>query len=81
MESFASDSIDDSGAESLVEAAEKAGEGLWAGSKLSVVSGFQTRTNSRVVFVGGIELFSDKYAQKEVAPYVAYLQFLDLRWR
>lgn len=68
MESFASDTMDDAGADSLVEAADKAGEGLWAGSKLSVVSGFQTRDNARVVFAGGIEIFSDKFAQKEIAP-------------
>ncbi|KAL4065201.1 Dolichyl-diphosphooligosaccharide--protein glycosyltransferase subunit WBP1 [Scleroderma yunnanense] len=63
-ESFASDSVDDSGADALFDASQKAGEGLWAGSQLGLVTGFQTLKNSRVVFAGGVELFSDEYANK-----------------
>ncbi|KAI6106514.1 Dolichyl-diphosphooligosaccharide--protein glycosyltransferase subunit WBP1, partial [Pisolithus croceorrhizus] len=63
-ESFAADSLDDSGADALVDASEKAGEGLWAGSQLGLVTGFQTLKNSRVVFAGGVEIFGDQYANK-----------------
>lgn len=66
-ESFASDSTDDSGADALVDAAEKGGEGLWAGSSLGVVTGFQTRDGARVTFVGGVEVFSDAFARKEIS--------------
>jgi len=70
-ESFASDTDSDSGAEVLFEAAERGGEGLWAGSSLGIVTGFQTRDNSaRVTWVGGIELFSDAYANKVLPSYV-----------
>ena len=64
-ESFAADTDSDSGAEALFDAAERAGEGLWAGSNLGVVTGFQTRdASARVTWVGGVELFSDTYANK-----------------
>jgi oligosaccharyltransferase complex subunit beta len=65
-ESFASDTdTDSSGAETLFDAAERGGEGLWAGSSLGIVTGFQTRdNNARVTLVGGVELFSDAYANK-----------------
>jgi len=64
-ESFASDTDSDAGAETLVDAAERGGEGLWAGQTLGIVTGFQTRdNNTRVTWVGGIELFSDAYASK-----------------
>lgn len=62
--SFAADSTDDSGAAAIVDAAERSGEGLWAGSHLGLVTGFQTTKNSRAVFAGSIELFSDEYARK-----------------
>ncbi|KAJ8591974.1 hypothetical protein M405DRAFT_880201, partial [Rhizopogon salebrosus TDB-379] len=65
-ESFAADSIDDSGADGIVDATEKGGEGLWAGSQMALVTGFQTNVNSRIVFAGGIGLFSDEYARKEL---------------
>ncbi|KAF9228804.1 Dolichyl-diphosphooligosaccharide-protein glycosyltransferase 48kDa subunit [Gyrodon lividus] len=65
-ESFAADSTDDSGADAIVDASEKGGEGLWAGSQMGLVTGFQTMKNSRVVFAGGVELFSDEYARKEL---------------
>lgn len=66
-ESFAADSTDDSGADALVDAAEKGGEGLWAGSSIGVVTGFQTKDSARVTFVGGVELFSDAFARKELS--------------
>lgn len=55
-------------ADAVVEAADKGGEGLWTGSKMSVVSGFQAIYGARVAFVGGVKLFSDEYAKAEVAP-------------
>jgi oligosaccharyltransferase complex subunit beta len=70
-ESFASDTDTDAGAEALFDAAERAGEGLWAGSNLGVVTGFQTRDGSaRVTWVGGVELFSDAYVNKPLASCV-----------
>lgn len=63
-QSFAADSDADKGADALVDAADKGGEGLWAGSSLGLVAGFQTLTGSRATWVGGVELFSDEYAQK-----------------
>lgn len=66
---FASE-VDGGSADSLVDAAEKGGEGLWAGSRLGVVTGFQPKNGARVVWAGGVELFSDEYAQKEVTPSV-----------
>jgi len=64
-ESFASDTDSDAGADALFDAAERGGEGLWAGQALGIVTGFQTRDNSaRVTWVGGVELFSDEYANK-----------------
>ena len=63
-ESFASDATTDLGGDSVLEAAERGGEGLWAGSSLSLVTGFQTRSGARATWVGGIELFSDDFAKK-----------------
>ncbi|KAH0584491.1 Dolichyl-diphosphooligosaccharide--protein glycosyltransferase 48 kDa subunit [Termitomyces sp. J132] len=65
-ESFASET-DGGSPDSLVDAAERGGEGLWAGSQLSLVTGFQTLDNSRVTFVGGVNVFSDEFAQKEIS--------------
>ena len=45
---------------------EKGGEGLWAGSKMGVVTGFQALGNARVTWVGGVKVFSDEFALKEV---------------
>ena len=60
-----SDTDTDSGADVLFDAAERAGEGLWAGSVVGIVTGFQTRDDSaRVTWVGGFELFSDAYVNK-----------------
>jgi len=66
-ESFAADSINDAGADALVDAAEKAGEGLWAGSQMSVVTGFQAVGGARATWVGGVELFSDAFINKEIS--------------
>lgn len=65
-ESFAADSTSDADSDTLVSASEKGGEGLWAGSQLGLVTGFQTNVNSRVVFAGGVKMFSDEYATKEL---------------
>ncbi|KAI0093813.1 Dolichyl-diphosphooligosaccharide--protein glycosyltransferase subunit WBP1 [Irpex rosettiformis] len=66
-ESFAADSTTDSGAEGIVEAADKGGEGLWAGSQLALVAGFQAHGDTRVLWAGGVDMFSDEFAQKESA--------------
>ncbi|CDO71858.1 hypothetical protein BN946_scf184940.g5 [Trametes cinnabarina] len=66
-QSFASDADSDSGADALVEAAEKGGEGLWAGSQLSLVTGFQSLNNGRITWVGGVDMFTDEFFNKEVA--------------
>ncbi|KAH9926096.1 dolichyl-diphosphooligosaccharide-protein glycosyltransferase [Fomitopsis serialis] len=63
-QSFAADSDADSGAEAIVEAADKGGEGLWAGNSLGLVAGFQTLGGGRATWVGGVDLFSDEFAQK-----------------
>ncbi|KAG6884512.1 hypothetical protein C0993_010435 [Termitomyces sp. T159_Od127] len=65
-ESFASET-DGGSPDALVDAAERGGEGLWAGSQLGLVTGFQTLDNSRVTFVGGADVFSDEFAQKEIS--------------
>lgn len=72
-ESFAADAEgeSDAGAESIVDAAERGGEGLWAGSALGTVVGFQTLNGARVTWVGGPSLFSDEFAQGEVAKCVS----------
>ncbi|TFK69650.1 oligosaccharyl transferase beta subunit [Pluteus cervinus] len=62
VEGFAAESTS---AEVLVEAADRGGEGLWAGSRLGLVTGFQTLDGARVTWVGGPEVFSDEYAAKE----------------
>ena len=62
-ESFGAE-IDGGSPDAIVDSAEKGGEGLWAGSQLSVVTGFQTSENSRVTWVGSVDLFSDELAQK-----------------
>ena len=69
-QAFASDADSDAGADALVEAAEKGGEGLWAGSSLSLVTGFQPLGNARVTWVGGVEMFSDEFMNKEVSKCV-----------
>jgi len=67
-ESFAAESEEDRQADLVVEAAEKGGEGLWAGSKMGVVTGFQTKNGARVTWVGGVSVFSDEFAKSEIAP-------------
>ncbi|KAI0314787.1 dolichyl-diphosphooligosaccharide-protein glycosyltransferase [Amylostereum chailletii] len=66
-ESFASDAEVDSGADAVADSVEKGGEGLWAGSQLGIVTGFQTKDNTRATWVGGVELFSDAFAKKEIS--------------
>ncbi len=68
-ESFGSD-IDGGTADAVVDAADKGGEGLWAGSQLGVVTGFQTLDNARVTWLGGVDVFTDEYMQKEVSKSV-----------
>ncbi|KAI0668417.1 Dolichyl-diphosphooligosaccharide-protein glycosyltransferase subunit [Trametes maxima] len=65
-QSFASDGDSDATANMIVEAAEKGGEGLWAGSQLSLVTGFQSLNNGRATWVGGVDLFTDEFFDKEV---------------
>ncbi|KAI0081438.1 dolichyl-diphosphooligosaccharide-protein glycosyltransferase [Panus rudis PR-1116 ss-1] len=67
-ESFAADTESDSGADTIYEAADKGGEGLWAGSQLGLVTGFQALGGARALWVGGVDLFSDEFAQKEIKP-------------
>ena len=70
-QAFASDADSDSGADALVEAADKSGEGLWAGSSLSLVTGFQALSNARATWVGGVEMFTDEFMNKEVSKCVS----------
>lgn len=65
-ESFAAE-VDGGSADAIVDAADRGGEGLWAGSQLSVVTGFQTLNGARVTWVGGVDVFSDELAKKEVS--------------
>ena len=69
-ESFASDGTADNDGDALFDAAEKGGEGLWAGSSMSLVAGFQVLGGSRALFVGGYEMFTDAFANGDVAKYV-----------
>jgi oligosaccharyltransferase complex subunit beta len=64
-ESFAADS-EGIAADALADAADKGGEGLWAGSQLAIAAGFQTLGNARVAWVGGVELFSDEFARRKI---------------
>ncbi|KZS98780.1 Dolichyl-diphosphooligosaccharide-protein glycosyltransferase [Sistotremastrum niveocremeum HHB9708] len=64
-ESFASDTESDRGSESIADAVEKGGEGLWAGGSMGVVSGFQTVSGARVTWVGGVDVFGDEFANAE----------------
>jgi oligosaccharyltransferase complex subunit beta len=63
-ESFAADTTSDAGADAVVESADKGGEGLWAGSQMALVAGFQTTNGARAAFIGGVEVFSDEFIQK-----------------
>ncbi|KZT11101.1 dolichyl-diphosphooligosaccharide-protein glycosyltransferase [Laetiporus sulphureus 93-53] len=66
VESFAADSDSDSGADALVDASEKGGEGLWAGSSLGLVAGFQTLGGGRATWVGSVDLFNDEFFKREL---------------
>ena len=83
-ESFASDTDSDANADVVFDYAERGGEGLWAGSSLGIVTGFQTRDNARITWVGGIDLFSDDYANKPLPSCVIDSSFnplLELTFR
>ena len=67
-ESFAAE-VDGGSADALVDSAEKGGEGLWAGSSLGVVTGFQSTSGGRVTWLGGVDVLSDELANKEVQKY------------
>lgn len=62
-QSFAAE-VDGGSPDAIVDSTEKGGEGLWAGSQLSLVTGFQTSDNSRVTWLGSVEILGDEYAQK-----------------
>ncbi|TFK25753.1 dolichyl-diphosphooligosaccharide-protein glycosyltransferase [Coprinopsis marcescibilis] len=66
-ESFAGELLTQGGsAESLVDAADKGGEGLWAGSSLGVVTGFQTASGGRITWLGGADMLTDELFQKSL---------------
>ncbi|KIY48298.1 Dolichyl-diphosphooligosaccharide-protein glycosyltransferase 48kDa subunit [Fistulina hepatica ATCC 64428] len=73
VESFAADTTE---ADALVDAAEKGGEGLWAGNQLAVVSAFQATSGARVMWVGGMEMFSDTFAKRPGAANKRFVQDL-----
>ncbi|KAJ7066760.1 oligosaccharyl transferase beta subunit [Mycena amicta] len=64
-ESFAGDIS--SGADALVDAGDKGGEGLWAGSQVSVVAGFQAIGGARIAWLGGVDMLKNTLAKKDVA--------------
>ena len=66
-ESFATDTTKDDEADILVESSLKGGEGLWAGSAMGVVAGFQTKSGARVVWAGSVDMFSDKFISGKLA--------------
>jgi oligosaccharyltransferase complex subunit beta len=66
-ESFATDTTKDDEAEILVEVTNKGGEGLWAGSSMAVVAGFQSKSGARVVWTGSVDMFSNEYMGQKVS--------------
>lgn len=66
-QSVATDTARDGEADVLADAAERGGEGLWAGAHLAVLAGFQTRAGARVVWAGGVEMFGDALATADAA--------------
>lgn len=73
-EAFAAESNSDADADSLVDAAERGGEGLWAGSNLGLVTGFQTRNGARVLWAGGIDIFGDEFAAADGSGNVQFIK-------
>ena len=67
-ESYATDSdfSTDRGADTMADSIEKGGEGLWGGSSLRLVSGFIAKNGARIMWCGGVEMFSDEYAKKTI---------------
>lgn len=47
----------------IVDAFDKGGEGLWAGSGMGVVSGFIANGGARVAFTGGVEMFHEDFVK------------------
>ena len=66
QESFATNTADDGRASVLVDVAEKGGEGLWAGQSLGGVSGFQTMANTRALWLGGVDMLTDAFMNKDL---------------
>jgi oligosaccharyltransferase complex subunit beta len=77
LESFGSD-VDGGTADAIVEATEKGGEGLWAGNQLGVVTGFQTLDGSRVTWLGGVDVLSNEYIQKDISKLVSLFFVLSI---
>jgi oligosaccharyltransferase complex subunit beta len=72
LESYGSE-VDGGTADAIVEAAEKGGEGLWAGSQLGVVTGLQTLDGARVTWLGGVDMLTNGYIQKETPRLVVFV--------
>jgi len=72
--------VDGGTADAIVEAADKGGEGLWAGNQLGVVTGFQTLDGARVTWLGGVDTLSNEYIQKDISKLVYFISvcFLQL---
>ena len=77
-ESFAADTDADA-PDVLADAAERGGEGLWAGAHMGVVTGFQALGGARAAWVGGVDVFSDAFAR---TPGTGNAQFVQdvARW-
>jgi oligosaccharyltransferase complex subunit beta len=75
-EAFASDAESDGGADALVDAAERGGEGLWAGAQLSVATGFQARSGARAAWVGGTRMFGNDLFEKAGSGNAAFARDL-----
>ncbi|KAG1890023.1 Oligosaccharyltransferase 48 kDa subunit beta-domain-containing protein [Suillus subluteus] len=65
-ESFATDSTSDADSNALVSASKKMAKVSGQGSQMGLLTGFQTNVNLCVVFAGGMKMFSDEYARKEL---------------
>ncbi len=60
----------------MADAADKDDKGLCAGCQLDVVSSFQALSDARVTWIGSVDFFYDKFANKEISKYVyALLSF------
>jgi oligosaccharyltransferase complex subunit beta len=70
-ESFATDTDTDAGFDVIVDAAEKGGEGLWAGSTLATVVAFQAVSGARITWAGGVSVFGDEFANSGSVKWAA----------